>query len=308
MHPSKKVLLIGLLIIYFFSSHAQSIRTSNLIKHLNYLASDELGGRKTGTEGNAMARTYILEEFEKIGLETHYLDMQQAFTFQNRREQKEYTGINVVAFVPGTETKKLIVLTAHYDHVGIRAKNTEGDSIYNGADDNASGTAALLELAKYFSENPPRHSMIFAALDAEEMGLQGARALLRDFPFDLEQIEVNVNMDMISRSDKGELYASGTYHHPQLKSILENASSGQKPTLLFGHDLPDTGADDWSYSSDHGAFLEKGIPFVYFGVEDHEDYHQPSDEYHAIDSEFFVDAMNLILKCVLELDEQLINP
>ncbi len=308
MHPSKKVLLIGLLILFFFSGHAQSIRTSNLIKHLNYLASDELQGRKTGTEGSAMARAYILEEFEKMGLETHYLDMQQSFSFQNRREQKKYTGINVVAFVPGTKTKKLIVLTAHYDHVGIGSKNAEGDSIYNGADDNASGTAALLEFAKYFSENPPSHSMIFAALDAEEMGLQGARALVGDFPFDLEQVELNVNMDMISRNDKGELYASGTYHHPELKSILETASSGLNPTLKFGHDLPDTGADDWSYSSDHGAFLEKGIPFVYFGVEDHEDYHQPSDEYQEIDPEFFINATNLVLKCVLALDEELINP
>jgi hypothetical protein len=114
-------------------------------------------------------------------------------------------------------------------------------------------------------------------------------------------------MDMISRSDKGELYASGTFQNPELKPILELAAAGQKPTLIFGHDLPNTGSDDWSKSSDHGAFLEKGIPHIYFGVEDHPDYHKPSDEFKNIQPEFYFDAVNLILKCILALDKELLK-
>ncbi|MGY8916517.1 MAG: M28 family peptidase, partial [Flavobacteriales bacterium] len=128
-----------------------------------------------------------------------YSDYQQKFSFESRRDKKTYEdAINVIGFIAGSESKKLIVITAHYDHIGVGRPNSEGDSIYNGADDNASGTAALIELAKYFKKNRPQHSMIFAALDGEEMGLQGAKALVKDFPFELDQILLNINMDMIS--------------------------------------------------------------------------------------------------------------
>ena len=197
------------------------------------------------------------------------------------------------------------MITAHYDHVGVGRPNTEGDSIYNGADDNASGTAALIELAKYFKENRPEHSIMFAALDGEEMGLQGAKALVKDFPFPMEQIVLNINMDMISRNEKGELYASGTYYNPILKSILETAAAGSTPKLLFGHDEPNTGRDNWTKSSDHGAFFDVQVPHIYFGVEDHPDYHKPSDSFENIDQQFYINAVNLILKCTLALDAEL---
>jgi Zn-dependent M28 family amino/carboxypeptidase len=191
--------------------------------------------------------------------------------------------------------------------VGTGRPNAAGDSIFNGADDNASGTAALITLAEYFSKNRPIHSMMFVALDAEEMGLKGAKALVDDFPYPLEQILLNVNMDMVSRSDKNELYASGSYHNPQFKPILEKASAGSNPKLILGHDVPGTGREDWTKSSDHGVFFDKKVPHLYFGVEDHEDYHKPSDEFENIQPEFFINAVNLILKCVIALDQDLYN-
>jgi Zn-dependent M28 family amino/carboxypeptidase len=306
MNVTLKTIFSFLLFCISANSWSQKLDSVALLQDLEYLSSDLLMGRKTGSNGNLEAKEYLIRHFEQLGLEKHYPNFEQKFSFENRRESKTYeNAINVVGFVAGKTHRKLIVVTAHYDHVGIDHRNASGDSIYNGADDNASGTAALMALASYFSENRPEHSILFAALDAEEMGLQGAKALVRDFPFALDQIVVNINMDMISRNDKSEIYASGTYHNPFLKPILERISLGSYPILKFGHDIPGTGGEDWTQSSDHGAFFEKGIPHIYFGVEDHQDYHQPSDEFNQIQPQFYVAAANLILKSILALDKEL---
>lgn len=303
--------LITLILVHFisFGSFAQEINSEKLINHLKYLSSDELAGRKPLSEGSLKARKYILDELTGLNLvEPLYPDFLQKFSFTNQREQKTYDdAANIVAFIPGSKSKKVIVVTAHYDHVGTGRANSVGDSIYNGADDNASGTAALLVLAEYFSKNRPQHGIMFVALDAEEMGLRGARALVSDFPYPLEQIQLNLNMDMLSRSDKNELYVSGTHYYPQFKTILEPIAKGSTPKLLFGHDIPDSGRDDWTRSSDHGAFFEKKVPHLYFGVEDHVDYHKPSDEFENIQPQFYINAVNLVLKSLLALDKALLE-
>jgi Zn-dependent M28 family amino/carboxypeptidase len=241
-------------------------------------------------------------------VEPLYPDFIQKFSFEDRRSKKMVVDAsNIVAFIPGKASKKVIVITAHYDHVGIGRPDAAGDSIYNGADDNASGTAALLVLADYFSKNRPQHGMLFAALDAEEMGLQGAKALVNDFAYPLEQILLNVNMDMLSRSDAKEVYVSGTHYYPQFKSILEKVPGEAASTLRFGHDVPGTGAEDWTRSSDHGAFFEKKVPHLYFGVEDHADYHRPSDSFAGVDPEFYKATVKLILKSLLALDKSLLE-
>lgn len=305
MQLSIKTALSCLFFLVISQVNAQSIDEKSLLKNLKYLSSDEMRGRKTGTEENAVARKFLVDQFEEIGLSAHYTDFQQEFTFTSRREKKTISGVNVVGFLAGSSSKKLIVITAHYDHIGVGKANSEGDSIYNGADDNASGTAALLELAKYFKKNRPEHSVIFAALDGEEMGLQGARALVKDFPFPLEQIVININMDMISRNEKGELYASGTYYYPSFKPILEEAAANSKVKLKFGHDEPNTGSDNWTQSSDHGPFFTANVPHIYFGVEDHPDYHQQGDSFENIEPNFYINSVNLILSSAIALDKQL---
>jgi Zn-dependent M28 family amino/carboxypeptidase len=299
------ILVLGIQV----SSFGQEIDSKKLIRHLEYLASDELAGRKPMSEGSIKAQKYILKELTNLKLvEPLYPDFIQRFSFSNQREQKTYdNAANLVAFIPGKQSKKVIVVTAHYDHVGIGKPDAVGDSIYNGADDNASGTAALLVLAEYFSKNRPQHGMMFVALDAEEMGLRGARALVSDFPYPLDQIQLNLNMDMLSRSDKNELYVSGTHYYPRFKSILEKVAAGASPSLLFGHDVPGTGREDWTKSSDHGAFFEKNVPHLYFGVEDHVDYHRPSDEVKNIQPQFYINAVNLVLKSLLALDQDLLK-
>ncbi len=305
----RKLGTIILVLASYTGVYAQEIDESKLLRHLEYLSSDALEGRKPLSKGSSMAQTYILTELTSLDLvEPLYPDFIQKFSFEDRRSKKMVVDAsNIVAFIPGKASKKVIVVTAHYDHVGIGRPDAAGDSIYNGADDNASGTAALLVLADYFSKNRPQHGMLFAALDAEEMGLQGAKALVNDFAYPLEQILLNVNMDMLSRSDAKDVYVSGTHYYPQFKSILEKVPGEAASTLRFGHDVPGTGTEDWTRSSDHGAFFEKKVPHLYFGVEDHVDYHRPSDSFAGVHPEFYKATVRLILKSLLALDKSLLE-
>lgn len=298
-----KIILFILVLSLPSLSKAQKINYEQLIADIQYLSSDELEGRKPMSEGNLKAQKFIKERFEKLGLSSQYDDFTQTFSFTNKREGKTYDkASNIVGFIPGSESDKIIVVMGHYDHIG-----RNGDDIFNGADDNASGTVAMMALAEYFSKNRPKHSMMFVALDAEEMGLQGARALVEDFPFPIDQVKLNINMDMVSRNDLNELYAVGTHHYPFLKPSLEKASVGSTPKLMFGHDVPGSGRDDWSNASDHAQFHQKKVPFIYFGVEDHNDYHTPRDTFENIQPEFFKGAVVLILNCLITLDTDLLN-
>ena len=267
---------------------------------LRFLSSDSLQGRRTGEPGNVMAREFILTAFRDAGLLEPETGFVQPFEFTGRRDTTQVTqGANVVGYVRGTDpTLGSIVLTAHFDHVGVR-----NGEVYNGADDNASGTVALMSLARYVARNPLRHTVVFAAVDAEEMGLRGARAFVEvGWPGD---IVLNVNIDMVSRSDS-LLFAAGTFHYPQLRAILETVRARPPVVLGFGHDEPGAeGMDDWTGSSDHRAFHEKGIPFVYFGVEDHPDYHRATDDFERINPAFFINALRTVLAGVLALDEGL---
>jgi Zn-dependent M28 family amino/carboxypeptidase len=178
--------------------------------------------------------------------------------------------------------------------------------MYPGADDNASGVAALLAIARELQQRPLRHPVIIAALDAEERGLQGAKAFLTRPPVPPWQIALNINLDMLSRSSRNEIYAAGTYHYPALKAPLEQVQRRAAVALRFGHDVPRerTRLDDWTLQSDHGEFHKAKIPFVYFGVEDHPDYHKPTDTADKIDPAFFRRVVEMILDAVVTLDRE----
>lgn len=272
--------------------------SKQLLKDVEVLSSDAYEGRKTGTKGAEMARTYITGRLKEIGLKPYpgQGSYEQAFEIKGRNGGTAIQGKNLIAYIPG-KTDNVIVISAHYDHVGV-IKN----EIYNGADDNASGVAGLLQFAKYFSKNKPNNTLIFAVFDGEEMGLQGAKAFVANPPVALEKIKLNINMDMISHNDKQELYATGTFKYPQLKPFLISSNPNLK--LLLGHDDPKLGHDDWTNQSDQGAFNAKNIPFIYFGVEDHKDYHKATDEYQNINKQFFIDAANTIQEVIINIDKQ----
>lgn len=282
---------------------APRVDRAQLMRDVSMLASAVFEGRQAGRPGGARARQWLVEQFKAIGLAPSGTNgFEQPFTFVERGTR--YEGGNVVGRVAGTEPRAgLIVVTAHYDHLGVR-----DGRIYYGADDNASGVAVLLESARYFRRNPPRHPMLFAALDAEEQGgnrTNGAAVLVAALSG--QRVALNVNLDMVSRSDVNEIYAAGTYHSPWLMPILEDVRKRAAVTLLFGHDRPEPngGQEDWTLQSDHGEFHKAGVPFLYFGVEDHADYHRPTDTADKIDAGFFGNVAELVLDAMLALDRRL---
>jgi Zn-dependent M28 family amino/carboxypeptidase len=262
---------------------SKTLDAAQLLEDVRVLSGDAMEGRGAGTKGGAMARAYVLRRFADAGLKPLGASFEQPFELP-ARAGGEKSGVNLVGYVEGrAHPSRFVVVTAHYDHLGVR----EG-VVYNGADDNASGVAVLLQLAAHFARERPENSVVFAALDAEELGLVGARAI--------------VKRDMVSRSDRGELYAAGTHHTPALRPLLERVAARSAVKLLLGHDRPEQGKDDWTNQSDQFAFHRAGVPFVYFGVEDHKDYHRPTDDFDALTKDFFVHAAETILDAVRTLD------
>ena len=271
-----------------------------LLRDLSVIAADSMAGRLAGSDGGRRAGEYLLSRLVESGTVPVGGARRQAFPLWGGTAEGN-TGVNVLGMIPGVEYPgRYVVVSAHYDHLGVR-----GGEIYNGADDNASGSAALPALADYLTSNPPRHSFLFVAFDAEELGLLGARAFVSDPPVPLASILLNVNLDMIGHSAAGELYAAGSYHYPALGPLVEEAASEAGVTLLAGHDSPDLSArDDWTELSDHAAFHARGIPFVYFGVEDHENYHRPTDTVDSLTLDFYLDAVETILGFLLIADRE----
>ena len=295
---------LGLVVLITVCAHAQPaklrIDADRLMATVTLLADPKFEGRAVGSPGGIAARGVIGERFVSIGLEPIGAGYLVPFTFAGKSATvAEVTGVNVIGLCPGKDASlPVFVVSAHYDHLGVR-----DGVIYPGADDNASGVAVLLEVAAYCRKNPFRRSIVFAAFDAEEGGLNGARAFVAKPPIAKDRIALNVNLDMVSRSDKREIYVAGTYHTPGLKAPLERVAKTARVKLLFGHDRPGTGSDDWTSQSDHGAFHAAKIPFVYFGVEDHADYHKPTDTADKINRGFFVDVAETVLDAVLQLDQ-----
>ncbi len=288
------------------SARAAGISATALMDTVQTLASAEYEGRAAGTPGGARARAWVRDRLQALGLAPlgDSLDHPFSFSPRGRGAEREGTppapvqGVNLLALCEGTDPAlPVIVLSAHYDHVGIRNGRT-----FPGADVNASGIATLLEVARICVDQPFRHSLVIAALDAEEMGLQGARAFLAAPPVAKDRIALNVNLDMVARGDKGEIFVSGLHHNPTLKPLLEPVVARAPITVRFGHDLPGTGDEDWTMQSDHGVFHEAGIPFVYFGVEDHPDYHQSTDTADRINPDFFAKAAAVVLDALRALD------
>jgi hypothetical protein len=279
-----------------FGQSIPSVDTEGMMRDLATLAADSMAGRETGMPGAERARAFILRTLEETALppigDSYFLP----FTWAG------HPGVDVIARVPGRQgpAADVIVISAHYDHLGIR----DGE-VFNGADDNASGVAALLEIGRQLKNDPLEHTAILAFFDAEEEGLRGSRAFVMDPPVLLSRIALNVNLDMVSRT-YGVLWAAGSSHTPALRPILEGVAKSAPLRLRLGHDRPGAPeGQDWTDSSDHGPFHRMGIPFVYFGVEDHPDYHRPTDEFEKVDPKEFTTAVQTILMALRALDAAL---
>lgn len=284
-----------------FTLGAADAPSSQLLEDARILSSDAMQGRAPDTPGGAMARAYLLKRLRAIGVAPLGASLERPFTGTSRNGAG-YTGVNLVGRIEGTgKSDRVLVIGAHYDHVGVRDGH-----IYNGADDNASGVAGVLAIAAALMRERPRHDVVIALWDAEERGLVGAKAFLAAPPIPLSRIAMNLNLDMIGRGDKGELWLAGAGRYPVLRRYFERLAAAAAVPLKLGHDSDEwKGGDDWSNSSDHGAFHAVGIPFAYLGVEDHPDVHQPTDDFDRFPQEFFVKAAATGLQAARLLDAEL---
>ncbi len=270
------------------------------LKDLRVLSADDMQGRGIGQPGSARARAYLVERLRAIGVQPVRGAFEHPFTAEGRGGV--VSGVNLLGVIPGRSgSDRVLVVSAHYDHLGVQR-----GEIYNGADDNASGVAAVLAVAEAFRKTPPQHTVLIALWDGEERGLLGAKAFVTAPAIPMSRIALAMNLDMVARGDKGELYVAGAHHYPFLKPRFDALAAEAPVTLKSGHDGPPwKGSDDWTFGSDHGAFHAAGTPFVYFGVEDHPDYHRPGDDFEKIDPAFYARSVATLVQAARRFDADL---
>jgi len=258
------------------------IRVVDLQAHLNFLASDAMEGRGSGTRGARLAAEYIAAHWKRLGFkpanEGSYF---HEFSFPvGGGESKSCR--NTCAILPGTDPSvadKYIVIGAHHDHAGLGdpmmgAQGFYGE-IHNGADDNGSGTTGVLELAEYFAANPLRHPIVFMTFSAEERGLLGSEAIVEDKVIDPANMLFMLNIDMIGRVRDGYLFVGGNGTATELSELTRpafDAAQGFNFEFHPGGKAP----------SDNTNFYEAGVPCMFFFSHIHDDYHMPEDDVAGI--------------------------
>ncbi|OHX67787.1 M28 family peptidase [Flammeovirga pacifica] len=276
-----------------------------LLTNTRILSSDYYQGRKTDTEGGRRARQFVSNKFRQIGLEVipGGPGIQQDFNFYNKLYNLHAKGSNIIGYVKGElwedPREGCIIVGAHYDHLGVYEGNT-----YFGADDNASGVSAMFEIAKSFIDEKPQIPIVFISFDAEELQCAGSQYFVESNVIPHESIFLFVNMDMISISDEYNLGVSGTHYYHEYKKFVVEAAQGKMINMDFGHDKARDKENNWVESSDHSEFHKLNIPFIYFGVEEHEHYHRTTDTFDKINIGFFVEAAQSILNFIDLVDNK----
>ncbi len=297
-HGVTVTLTVILLTAGLVAQRTERFDAAGMLRDLGLLAADDMEGRRTGTPGAARARALLVERFAGAGLEP----VGGAFEHEFTVPRSSVPGVNVVGRIRGRVTPdRYIVVSAHYDHMGV-----SNGRVFNGANDNASGAAALAAIAGHFVKARPATSLLFVAFDAEEAGLVGSRAFVRTPPVDRNTLAINLNLDMIGRDPDNILYVSGTSRQLALKPLIARAAAGAPVTLRMGYDDPAAGpGKDWTRDSDQWAFVEAGIPGLYFGVEDYRLHHHPDDDVESMTVEFYVAAVETIIRVIEVMDGSL---
>ena len=274
----------------------------SILEHVKYLSSDELEGRYPGTKGSKLAIDYIVSQFKSSKLTTYqngsYL---QPFDFSNLKNETIQVS-NVVGLITGTKSKdEFIVIGAHFDHLGFGGVHSgsldmNSSEIHNGADDNASGVAGIIELAKQLSydQKSLNRSILFVAFNAEEQGILGSKFFINNFPVPREKIVTMINLDMIGRLKSLSLNVSGTGTSPIFNTILDKSS--KKYQLNIKKNPEGYGP------SDHASFYANDIPVLSFFTGGHSDYHRPSDDWTKINISGLKKILNMVHDVVLQID------
>ena len=274
-----------------------TINRSSAEATINFLASDDLQGREAGVHGSRVTSEYIVSLLQWMGVSPLADSYFQPFDAYRKERQKKgrlevhpdsiaklkqevhqkLSMRNVLGMIPGKNTKEYVIVGAHFDHLGIDPA-LDGDQIYNGADDNASGVSAVLQIARAFlaSGQQPERNVIFAFWDGEEKGLLGSKYFVQTCPF-LSQIKGYLNFDMIGRNNKPQQPKQVVYFYTAAHPVFGDWL--KEDIRKYGLQLePDYRA--WENpigGSDNGSFAKVGIPIIWYHTDGHPDYHQPSD-------------------------------
>ena len=284
-----------------------------------FLASDRLEGRGTGTPGNDSAAAFIARRFASLGLQKVDSSFAQHFVAHPLAAHNEtplaLATENVVALLPGSDPqlrRQYVVVGAHFDHLG---RSTFGaldpdrkNVIRRGADDNASGTAAVLELARLFAEAPPKRSLLFVTFSGEELGLLGSEYFVSNSPLALDSAVAMVNFDMVGRLRGDKLIVYGVATATELPALLDSANvsaSSVRSTAqpLWRTPLQITALGDGFGPSDHSSFYARNIPVLHFFTDLHEDYHSAGDvvsKINAMGEAHVVDVAERVIRSMAD--------
>lgn len=305
-----KFKLLAITMVWFNQIFSQTISVENIKKHISVLSNDSLQGRGTGTIGEDKAANYISQEFKKIGLKPVGDDNSYLKSFQYKQSSNPHgasdkdTAVkilnskNIVGFLDNNSPNTLII-GAHYDHLGFGEDQNSLEAnpkgkIHNGADDNASGVAGVIELARYFSNSKNKSNYLFLCFSGEELGLIGSKKFVDNSDFEPSKINAMINMDMIGRLNDStkKLLVYGVGTSPSFVNTVENANTYFKLVL----DSSGVGP------SDHTSFYLKNIPVLHFFTGQHPDYHKPSDDSEKINFVGEQKVLEYIIEIVKKID------
>ena len=296
------------------TKYLNTITASELEKHLYIVADDSMQGRDTGSEGQKKAGKYLIFEYQKMGIsypkgaKSFYQNVPAAFMKRNYSPTPNDSE-NIWAFIEGTgKPEEIVVISAHYDHVG-----TKNGEIYNGADDDGSGTVALLEIAQAFKKaksegNGPKRSILFLHVTGEEKGLHGSRYYAENPLFPLKNTIANINIDMIGRRDdlhkntNNYVYVVGSDRLSTDLHKINEAANAKYTKLKLDYKYNDLNDPERIYyRSDHYNFAKNGIPSIFYYNGSHADYHMPGDTPDKIEYEALAKRAQLAFATAWEL-------
>lgn len=306
----KQLSITILLIVLFVQCEQKSNYNGEqgITNTIQVLASDSLMGREVGTEGEKMAAEYIVSQFKNAGITPKGTDgyLQDFFVAEadnphaqpsTEKGTNGITGYNVVGYIdnPGEE---IVVIGAHYDHLGMGDFSSlhRGDkSVHNGADDNASGVAAMIHLANQLATKDLNRDILFIGFSGEEKGLWGSNYFAKNPTVDLSKVNFMINMDMVGRLDETKgLAVNGTGTSPIWNWLLDEVNSDSLKLIK---------SESGVGPSDHTSFYLQDIPVLHFFTGQHEDYHKPGDDADKINVQGILQVASIIERMVILMDD-----
>jgi len=305
-----KVINILVIVILFFSCKEEKTIDISMKDDVKILASDSLRGRRTGTSYEQMAAEYLAKRFKDLGLDpkgtngyfqefsfADKSDPHREVKFVNKSEDGTITGTNVIGFMDNN-AETTIVIGAHYDHLGMGGEGSlyrgETKAIHNGADDNASGVAVMLNLVKELQNKNTHNNYLFISFSGEELGLLGSNYFVKNPTINLENINYMINMDMVGRLNEEKVLA-----------VFGVGTSPIFSQTLFSNktDFSITEKESGVGPSDHTSFYLMDLPVLHFFTGQHEDYHKPGDDIEKLNFEGMEDITQYILAVITDLDD-----